>query len=213
MEGNERVTRDNWDGGIQVESQSDTKGYTEQMKANEPFAMPYMQIMGAQKAYNFVLDNAGAMFPTRDIVDQRIIEEVRTGKVYYEKKLPKVNPYGDTSGLAQKSMAEDGSFKYRRLPKDSYKLGIITDPRQMGGYPEYNGTPRIDSDNDGMPDEWETRYGLNPNDPSDAQKDCNGDGYTNIEKYINGIDPRVKVDWRDLSNNYDTLAANGGVGK
>lgn len=151
MEGNERVTRDNWDGGIQVESQPDTKGYTEQMKANEPFAMPYMQIMGAQKAYNFVLDNAGAMFPTRDIVDQRIIEEVRTGKVYYEKKLPKVNPYGDTSGLAQKSMAEDGSFKYRRLPKDSYKLGIITDPRQMGGYPEYNGTPRLDSDNDACP--------------------------------------------------------------
>ena len=34
MEGNERVTRNNWDGGIQVESQRDTEGYTEQMKAN-----------------------------------------------------------------------------------------------------------------------------------------------------------------------------------
>lgn len=213
MEGNERVTRNNWDGGIQIESQPNTEGYTEQMKANEPFAMPHVTIMGAQKAYEFVLDNAGAMFPTRDIVDQRIIHEVRTGEVYYEKKLPKDNPYGDTSGLAEKSKAEDGSFKYRRSPKDSYKLGIITDPRQMGGYPEYHGTPRIDSDGDGMPDSWELMYGLNPNDPSDASLDCNGDGYTNIEKYINGIDPRVKVDWRDLSNNYDTLAAKGGLDK
>ena len=40
----------------------------------------------------------------------------------------------------------------------------------------------VDTDGDGMPDAWEVRYGLNPNDPGDAVKDCNGDGYTNIEK-------------------------------
>lgn len=211
MEGNERVTRDNWDGGIQIEEQANTEGYTAQMKSDVPFLMPYMQIMGAQRAYDYVLDNAGATLPRRDIVDERIINEVRTGEVYFVKKLPKVNPYGDTSGLAEKSMADDGSFKYRRLPQDSYKKGIITDPAQMGGYPEYTGEPRLDSDGDGMPDAWETRYGLNPHDASDAVKDCNGDGYTNIEKYINGIDPRSRVDWRDLSNNYDTLAARGGV--
>ena len=89
--------------------------------------------------------------------------------------------------------------------KDSYKQGIITDVRQMGGYPEYKGTPYVDTDKDGMPDEWEIANGLNPNDPSDANKDCTGDGYTNIEKYINGISTKHKVDWRDM-NNYDTLA-------
>ena len=211
MEGNERVTADNWDGGVQIESQANTDGFTEKMRSDEPFMMPHISIMSAQSTYDFVLDNAGATIPTRDIVDQRIIEEVRTGKAYYVKKLPKENPFGDTSGLAEKSMAPDGSFKYRRLPQDSYKLGIITDPRQMGGYPEYQGTPRVDSDGDGMPDAWELKYGLNPNDPSDANGDINGDGYTNIEKYINGIDPRSKVDWRDLSNNYDTLAAKGSL--
>ena len=46
-------------------------------------------------------------------------------------------------------------------------------------------------------------------DPSDANKDCTGDGYTNIEKYINGISTKHKVDWRDLKNNYDTLAEKG----
>lgn len=57
--------------------------------------------------------------------------------------------------------------------------------------------------------EWEIANGLNPNDPSDANKDCTGDGYTNIEKYINGISTKHKVDWRDLKNNYDTLAEKG----
>lgn len=94
----------------------------------------------------------------------------------------------------------------RRLPADSYKQGIITDIRQVGGLPEYKGEAVVDSDGDGMPDAWETANGLNPNDPADANMDCNGDGYTNIEKYINGIDTRKKVDWTDLKNNYDTLS-------
>lgn len=209
MEGYPEVSNDNWAGGIQVEDQPDTKGYTEMMRAYKPFAMPYLHITSAQAAYNYVLDNAGATIPCRDAVDEKVIEEVRTGKAYYVKKLPKDNPYGNNWGLSEKSQAPDGSFKYRRLPKDSYKMGIITDPRQMGGYPEYHGTPYVDSDGDGMPDEWEKANGLNPNDPSDANKDCNGDGYTNIEKYINGIDTHTTVDWRDMNNNYDTLAQKG----
>ncbi|MDE6394793.1 MAG: polysaccharide lyase, partial [Duncaniella sp.] len=157
---------------------------------------------------NYVLDNVGATIPTRDIIDERIIEEVRTGIPYYDEKMAK-KANGDISGLAPKSVGDDGQFRYRRLPKDSYKLGIITDPAQMGGYPEYKGTPYKDSDLDGMPDEWEIANGLNPNDPSDANGDINGDGYTNIEKYINGINTRTRVDWSDLRNNYDTLAAKG----
>ena len=62
-----------------------------------------------------------------------------------------------------------------------------------------------------MPDAWEKKYGLNPNDPTDAIKDCNGDGYTNIEKYINGINPKKKVDWTKPKNNYDTLAKKGSL--
>ncbi len=49
------------------------------------------------------------------------------------------------------------------------------------------GTAPVDTDQDGMPDAWETKYGLNPNDPSDATGDFDKTGYTNIEKYINGI--------------------------
>ena len=190
VEGNERVTRDNWDGGIQVQDLPNTGEYTKAIRWNRPFPMPYISIMPTQEAYEFVLANAGATVPKRDIVDERLMEQIRTGKVYYDETVDPESYY---------------QFKYRRLPKDSYKQGIITDVSQVGGYPEYKGAPYRDNDGDGMPDEWEVKYGLNPNDSSDV----NGDGYTNIEKYINGINPRKKVDWRDLKNNRDTLAEKG----
>jgi len=36
---------------------------------------------------------------------------------------------------------------------------------------------------------WKTAHGLNPNDASDASGNADGDGYTNIGKYINGLNP------------------------
>ena len=194
MEGYDAITKDNWAGGIQVQEQANTDGYTENMKWNEPFPMPHLTIMPAKDAYKYVLKNVGATIPSRDIVDERIIEEVETGKPYY------------VEGLDPNSFYQ---FEHRRLPNDSYKQGIITDISQVGGYPEYKGTPYVDTDGDGMPDAWEKANGLNPNDPSDAVKDCTGDGYTNIEKYINGISTKKKVDWTNLKNNHDTLAKKG----
>ena len=109
MEGYPEITKDNWNGGIQVEDQADTKGYTEQMRTNVPFVMPYINIMSATEAYDYVLANAGANIPRRDIVDERVIEEVKTGIPYYEKKLPK-DAYGDRWGLAPKSQDPEGFF-------------------------------------------------------------------------------------------------------
>jgi hypothetical protein len=44
-----------------------------------------------------------------------------------------------------------------------------------------------DSDNDGMPDDWEVARGLKPNNASDRNDDRLGDGYSNLEEYINGV--------------------------
>lgn len=44
--------------------------------------------------------------------------------------------------------------------------------------------PKFDGDNDGMPDQWELVYGLDPDDPEDAQIDSDGDGLTNLEEYM-----------------------------
>jgi len=44
--------------------------------------------------------------------------------------------------------------------------------------------PERDLDRDGLKDVWELKYGLNPRDPSDAEKDSDGDGFTNIEEFL-----------------------------
>jgi hypothetical protein len=65
---------------------------------------------------------------------------------------------------------------------------IIDSQAQVGGWPQYRqARPPQDSDNDGMPDAWETAHGLNPNNPADAGLDRDGDGYTNIEEYLNDL--------------------------
>lgn len=51
-------------------------------------------------------------------------------------------------------------------------------------------TAFVDSDHDGIPDDYEIANGMNPNNPSDAALDSNGDGYTNLQEYLAGTDPR-----------------------
>lgn len=190
VEGYPEITKDNWAGGIQIENLPNCDKYCDLMKWDKPFPMASVTIMPATEAYNFVLNNVGATLPKRDPVDLRIIEQVRTNKV-------DLSNYTMIDTLYQSEL--------RRLGPDSYKKGIITDIAQLGGYPEYSGKPYKDTDMDGMPDKWEKTFGLNPKDSSDANGDINGDGYTNIEKYINGIDPTKKVDWTNIENNKNTL--------
>lgn len=45
-----------------------------------------------------------------------------------------------------------------------------------------------DSDFDGMPDEWENKYGLNPN-IDDAAQDADSDGFSNLEEFMAGTNP------------------------
>lgn len=171
MEGYDHITKDNWNGGVQVEGLSNTGNYTAAMKWNKPLPMPSFPILNAQAAYDLVLANAGATLPKRDAVDLRIVQQVKTGKVTVD---PSVQP-------------PTSQFKHRRLPLDSYKIGIITDINQVGGYPVYQGKPYVDSDMDGIPDAWEIKNGLNPKDPKDASVTKKGKIYTNIEEYLNEL--------------------------
>jgi hypothetical protein len=174
MEGYDEITKDNWKGGVQVEELPNTDRYTDYMRVNKPLPMPQLTIISTKEAYQFVLNNAGATLPKRDAVDQRITEQAKTGKIDFIEnvKLP------------------EKQFEHRRLPIDSYKQGIITDVSQVGGYPQYKGSPYKDSDNDGMPDDWEKRNGLNPGNGADASEfSKTKSGYTNIEEYLNSVVP------------------------
>jgi hypothetical protein len=170
IDGNEKVTKDNWAGGVQIEEMADAGEYKDNIKWDKPMPMPDVTILSAMEANKYVLANAGATLPKRDAVDSRIVEQVRTGKIAYKEGVP----------------LPAAQFKHRRLPIDSYKQGIITDPIQVGGYPEYKGTPYKDSDNDGMPDEYETKHGLNPKNAADAIA-ASKSGYTNIENFLNSV--------------------------
>ena len=69
---------------------------------------------------------------------------------------------------------------------------FIDDPDDVGGWPEMEqATPPRDSDEDGMPDAWENRYQLDPQNSADNADDLDGDGYTNIEEYLNKTQPDV----------------------
>lgn len=64
----------------------------------------------------------------------------------------------------------------------------IRRPYFGGGYPDIqSATPCTDSDRDGMPNGWENDHQLNLQDPLDGSADADGDGYTNVEEYLNGL--------------------------
>ncbi len=171
IEGNEKVTKDNWAGGVQPADKTNNQKLLDSIRTDKPLPMAKVTTIDAYKAYDYVLNNAGATLPKRDAVDIRVVEQVKTGKIQYSE---------------QAKLPVGGKFIKRRLPADSYKQGIISDISQVGGYPEYKGTPYQDSDNDGIPDAWEIKNSLDAKNASDAAK-ISKNGYSNIENYLNSL--------------------------
>jgi len=196
VEGNARVSADNWAGGVQPDVRAKSLAQVlAEVRTNTPYGHAPLRIQPADQAYQTVLATAGATRPRRDPVDERVVKMVRTGEVSTR---PAIEPVPATTkvGYSEAVIAEITALVGK---------GIIADPAQVGGYPEYTGKPYEDSDGDGMPNPWEKKHGLNPKDPADAAGDIDGDGYTNIEEFINGTDPTRFVDYTRLENNVDSL--------
>lgn len=65
---------------------------------------------------------------------------------------------------------------------------IINSQSAVGGWPVLAaGQPWVDTDSDGMPDDWERRNRLDPRNPGDGVLDRNGDGRTNLEDWLNSL--------------------------
>ncbi|HOO83505.1 MAG TPA: T9SS type A sorting domain-containing protein [Prolixibacteraceae bacterium] len=132
----------------------------ETIRSVEPFEHVISETLTASDAYEFVLDNAGVRIPGLDVHELRVIEETRTGTA--------------TFGGAYKGVG----------------TGIIDSPADVGGWPELFSAPSpADSDSDGMPDLWELANNLDPNNADDRNADMLGEGYTNLEYYLNNIGP------------------------
>lgn len=69
--------------------------------------------------------------------------------------------------------------------------GCIPDhPNDVGGWPpcDYAERPADrDTDHDGMPNDWEASRGSDPNSAADGPQDADGDGYANVEEYLNEL--------------------------
>jgi pectate lyase len=127
------------------------------VSVSQAFAVLDLPVKSAEAAMRDILTKGGCSLPARDTLDQRILREVEA------------------------------------------RTGRVIDVQ--GGYP--HGTPfeqtitawptlrslpaPMDTDQDGMPDAWEIKKGLDPKDPSDAVRRTNGHVYTNIEVYINSL--------------------------
>ena len=65
---------------------------------------------------------------------------------------------------------------------------LIDTQVEVGGWPKLRTqAPLADTDRDGMPDAWEQSRGLDSSDPGDGSRDRDGDGFTNLEEYLNGL--------------------------
>ncbi len=109
--------------------------------------------------------------------------------------------------LPKRDPVDERIISIVRTGKPTFKNGIINIPSDIGGWPDYKSSPApADSDHDGMPDTWEKKFSLKWNDPSDGAQDTDGDGYTNVEEWLNGTDPTQFVDYRKPENNINTLS-------
>lgn len=67
---------------------------------------------------------------------------------------------------------------------------VIDSQSEVGGWDFYETIHRPedwDTDSDGMPNDWEKKNGLDPENPDDRNGDKNKNGYTNLEEYINSL--------------------------
>ncbi len=160
VEGSERATRDNWQFGVY--NQFDEKfgavpvADQQQMRRNSPHPIENNVRTHTALEAYRLVLAFAGASLHRDAVDERIVRNVRDGTY---------------------------DFKASRGSRN----GIIDSQKDVGGWPGLQSAASpVDSDGDGMPDDWETAHGLNPSVNDASGSDLHPD-YTNIERYVNSL--------------------------
>ncbi len=156
------VSADNWTTGIysQISASSNDNMWDDQIKndikLDTPIDYVYTTTHSAQTAFDRVLDYAGTSL-SRDDYDKIITDDVRAGRASFT-----------STGIIDNQ-------------------DQVTYSNGTKGWPALKSlAARTDTDGDGMPDEWESANGLNPNDGADGKRKASN-GYTNLENYLNSL--------------------------
>jgi len=218
--GYERVTKDNWDGGVQpaIETRENVVDGIMKKAPSDPAKLAEFKAQAeASTAHLTFVTNS----------EEQALKGIRVNEPFkhapitiqpaaeaYEYVLANAGatlPKRDAIDKRVVKMVRTGKVTATKINPDSKKRaaavnyapkwvdeleelvtkGFITDPSEVGSYPKYKGTPYKDTDGDGLPDKWEIKYGLDPKNPADANF-VDRNGYTYIEDFINGRDPHAK---------------------
>ena len=163
------VNNDNWTYGIinQIDASGCDGTFTaetkDSIKLAEPMDFVATTTHSAVDAYDRVLDYVGASL-SRDSFDELMVSDARNGAASYTGK-----------GLGKGFVNSQDDNR----PADA--------AADWSAWPTLNSAAApVDTDGDGMPDEWEKSNGLDPSDPSDG-KTIGTDGYSNLENYLNSL--------------------------
>ena len=172
------VTADNWTNGIyaQISNSSVDNLFTQTTKDTMKLAAPinfiYTTTHTPEVAYNKVLKYAGASL-SRDWVDTLMVFDTRNGIASHT---------GSGSGNVYGIIDNQDDNKPANAPSD------------WNAWPVLVSTPcPLDTDKDGMPDDWENTNGLNINNPSDRNT-LNKEGFTMLEVYMNSLVQHIMSD-------------------
>jgi hypothetical protein len=124
-----------------------------------------VETMSTSDLWSSFDSSVGASLPARDKVDSAILNSVRNGTGNFVNCVDKDD--------LQNSMMKSSTCKYESL---------------IGEWPDYQSAPPpTDTDNDGMPDFWETANNLNIHSALDGPSFPNNSVYTNLELYLNEL--------------------------
>ncbi len=177
VEGHPEVSKDNWSKGMyeQIDNAACDNTFTEkvkeEMRLSKPLETDVVTTHSAYEAYELVLEHAGCS-KLRDLIDERIIKETRTGTYTYIGSIdPNAKKYPGLIDLPTDVLLEGANSPWCELSDGDVEYVKIRD-----------------SDNDGMPDYWERQFGLNPQNASDGRlTTLSKGGYTNLEVYLNSL--------------------------
>lgn len=171
-----RSTNDNWTYGVLpfINKDSITNAELINLRAQNPFDPGEVTTHSAEEAYKKVLAYSGCSM-SRDTIDKRLVNEAKTGK---------------TTFTESRSNDPDPGF-----------IDTPLDLRPANAAPDWSPWPTLiskeaplDTDYDGMPDDWEDAKGLRKYYRLDGKVVNPVTGYTYLEDYLNSLVENIMIE-------------------